>query len=69
VEGYKKEAIPKLEIYRKELDMPPLYPEDSHIIAVMSDDVPEGCPLPCFACEDIAGMADFILTHLGLERR
>ncbi|MGB0521185.1 MAG: molybdopterin-guanine dinucleotide biosynthesis protein B [Candidatus Puniceispirillaceae bacterium] len=69
VEGYKKEAIPKLEIYRKELGMPPLYPEDSHIIAVMSDDELAGCTLPCFACEDIAGMADFILAHLGLERR
>ncbi|MES2072889.1 MAG: molybdopterin-guanine dinucleotide biosynthesis protein B [Pseudomonadota bacterium] len=37
VEGYKWEAMAKLEIYRPALGKPALYPEDSHILAVASD--------------------------------
>jgi molybdopterin-guanine dinucleotide biosynthesis protein B len=34
VEGYKWEAIPKLEVFRPELGRAPLYPDDAHIVAV-----------------------------------
>lgn len=37
VEGYKWEAIPKLEVQRPSLGHPPLYPNDPHIVAVASD--------------------------------
>jgi molybdopterin-guanine dinucleotide biosynthesis protein B len=37
VEGYKWEAIPKLEVYRPALGQPALYPNDPHIVAVASD--------------------------------
>lgn len=69
VEGFKREAIPKLEIYRHELAVPPLYPEDSHIIALVSDSPPAGCTLPVLASADIAGIVDFILGYLQLQRR
>jgi molybdopterin-guanine dinucleotide biosynthesis protein B len=36
VEGYKWEALPKLEVYRPEIGKPPLYPMDPHIVAVAS---------------------------------
>jgi molybdopterin-guanine dinucleotide biosynthesis protein B len=47
VEGYKWEALPKLEVHRPALGQPPLYPHDPHIVAVASDvarpvDVPAG---------------------------
>lgn len=37
VEGYKWEAIPKLEVHRPALGQPALYPNDRHIVAVASD--------------------------------
>jgi molybdopterin-guanine dinucleotide biosynthesis protein B len=37
VEGYKWEAIPKLEVYRPALGQPALYPNDDQIVAVASD--------------------------------
>ncbi len=37
VEGYKWEAIPKLEVYRPELGKPAIYPHDTRILAVASD--------------------------------
>ncbi|NHZ63959.1 molybdopterin-guanine dinucleotide biosynthesis protein B [Massilia genomosp. 1] len=40
VEGYKWEAIPKLEVQRPSLGHPPLYPNDPHIVAVASDAPP-----------------------------
>ena len=37
VEGYKWEAIPKLEVHRPSLGKPAIYLEDAHIVAVASD--------------------------------
>lgn len=37
VEGYKWEALPKLEVHRPALDKPALYMEDATIVAVVSD--------------------------------
>lgn len=37
VEGYKWEALPKLEVFRPELGKAPLYPEDPDVRAVVSD--------------------------------
>lgn len=36
VEGYKWEALPKLEVHRPALGQPPLYPDDPHVVAVAS---------------------------------
>lgn len=37
VEGFKMEAIPKIELHRKTLNKPYLYPMDDHIIALAED--------------------------------
>lgn len=37
VEGYKWEALPKLEVHRPEVGKPPLYPDDGSIVGVVSD--------------------------------
>jgi molybdopterin-guanine dinucleotide biosynthesis protein B len=37
VEGYKWEAFPKLEVYRRALGQPPIYPSDPDVAAVASD--------------------------------
>lgn len=41
VEGFRADAIPKLEVFRPVVGKPAIYPEDAHIVAVASD-VP--CP-------------------------
>ncbi|MBZ0104926.1 MAG: molybdopterin-guanine dinucleotide biosynthesis protein B [Sulfuricella denitrificans] len=66
VEGFKQEAIPKLEIHRYANGKPLLYPQDPHIIAVASDVALEA-PLPSFGLNDPAGIAGFILLHTGLN--
>ena len=38
VEGYKREPIPKIEIFRQATGKPPLFTEDPQIIAVATDD-------------------------------
>ena len=40
VEGYKWEAIPKIEVYRPILGQPAIYAADPHIVAVASDAAP-----------------------------
>ncbi len=37
VEGFKKEAFPKIELHRKVLNKPFFYPQDNNIIALASD--------------------------------
>ena len=37
VEGYKWEAMPKLEVFRPELGRAPLYPDDAHVVAVAAN--------------------------------
>lgn len=45
VEGYKWEAIAKLEVHRPSLGKPAIYPEDAHIVAVASDvEAPQNLP-------------------------
>src|SRR5580765_7112796 len=37
VEGYKNEAIPKVEVHRRESHAPLLYPDDAQVVAVATD--------------------------------
>src|SRR3954464_7761137 len=38
VEGYKNEAIPKIEVHRRVVKAPLLYPEDRNVIAIATDE-------------------------------
>jgi len=69
VEGFKKEAIPKIEIYRPDLDLPPLFAQDPYIVAVVGQSAPPASALPFFDRDDIAAIAHFILNHLAMEVR
>jgi molybdopterin-guanine dinucleotide biosynthesis protein B len=66
VEGFKREGHDKLEIHRRETGNPLLYPQDRHIVAVLSDEPLPDCPLPVIGIDDIAAIADFIIAHCGL---
>jgi molybdopterin-guanine dinucleotide biosynthesis protein B len=72
VEGFKRTAVPKLEVYRAAIGKPLLAPEDSDIVAIASD-LPIAGPtmigggaLPRFALDDAGAIAAFIIDHLRI---
>ena len=65
VEGFKREPIPKLEVYRAEVGEPLIHPHDQNIVAVASD-VRLETKLPQFDLNAPAHIAGFILSHVGL---
>ncbi|HMA12154.1 MAG TPA: molybdopterin-guanine dinucleotide biosynthesis protein B [Steroidobacteraceae bacterium] len=62
VEGYKREAIPKLEVHRAETAKPWLFPDDANILAVASDvEPPDG--FPRIDIDAVQQLTEFILDH------
>ena len=62
VEGFKDEAYSKIELHRPILGKPLLYPQDSHIIALASDQAlatPDY--LPCLDLNNPQEIAEFII--------
>ncbi|ASG23140.1 molybdopterin-guanine dinucleotide biosynthesis protein B [Nitrospirillum viridazoti] len=69
VEGFKRDPIPKLEIWRAENGKAPLFPDDPTIVALAADgplpvEVPAG--LRRFPLDAVVDIAAFILAHVGL---
>ena len=62
VEGYKREAVPKLEVHRAETAKPWLFLDDPTILAVASDVAPPD-GFPHIDLDAVQQLADFILTH------
>lgn len=65
VEGFKRTAFPKMEIYRTANGKPPLHPEDASILALATDTPFPQSGRPHFALEDITGIAHFVEAHAG----
>lgn len=59
-EGFKKENMPKVEIFRKSVHQEPLCRDDEHLVALVSD-TNTNLGVPCFPLEDIKGLADFLV--------
>jgi len=64
VEGYKREAMPKLEVHRAANGKPLLWPDDPHIVALASD-VTIATGLPQFRLDDVEAIADFIAEFVA----
>ncbi|MEZ5741952.1 MAG: molybdopterin-guanine dinucleotide biosynthesis protein B [Burkholderiaceae bacterium] len=64
VEGYKRAAIPKLEVYRPALGKPPLWTDDGNIVGVAAD-APVDTVLPVLDLNDPAAIAQFIHDHFA----
>ena len=62
VEGYKREAIPKLEVHRVETGKPWLFPDDPTILVVASD-VKAPDSFPRIDIDAVSQLTDFILDH------
>ena len=65
VEGFKRERLPKLEVYRAVTGEPLLHPEDGDIVAIASD-APLDTKLPRLDINDAPAIAGFVLRHVGL---
>ena len=69
IEGYKREAVPKIEARRLEAaKREPLAPSDPHIVAIAADHAVDDCALPAFDLNDIGAIADFVEAHVGLKK-
>jgi len=60
VEGYKRHAHPKLEVFRAALGKPPLHPDDDCIVAVASDAPMPQSTVPVLMLDDIEGIANVL---------
>jgi molybdopterin-guanine dinucleotide biosynthesis protein B len=60
VEGYKRDAHPKLEVWRAANGKPPIFPDDPTVIALATDAAPPGAALPVLDLDDIPAIARFV---------
>ena len=63
VEGFKRDAFPKLEIHRIANGKPLIHPEDPHIVAVASDTALPQAEVPVVDLNDTEAIADLLLKH------
>ena len=62
VEGFKREPIPKIEIWRAEVGKPLLHPDDPAIVLMTSDDpCPQAC-VPILPLSDLPALARAVLS-------
>jgi molybdopterin-guanine dinucleotide biosynthesis adapter protein len=65
VEGYKRVAIPKIEVRRLESKShEPLAPDDPGVIAIAADHPVTATILPAFKLGDVAAIADFVVDWM-----
>jgi molybdopterin-guanine dinucleotide biosynthesis protein B len=64
VEGFKREKLPKLEIYRASVGESLLHPQDPSIVGIASDQGVD-TKLPQFDLNDAPSIASFILKHVS----
>lgn len=68
VEGYKHEVFHKIELHRKVLGKPYIYPDDTNIIAVISDDeLSKESSVPQLDFDDLDAIIRFILSWMRLQ--
>ena len=68
IEGYKREAMPKIEARRLQAKTrEPLAPGDPYIVAIAADHPVSDTDLPVFDLDDTMAIADFITRVTGLD--
>lgn len=63
VEGFKRDAFPKLEIHRAANGKPLIHPEDPHIVAIASDVALPQARVPVIDLDDVEAIADLLLKR------
>ena len=69
VEGFKNEAIPRLEVFRPEAGTAPLHTEPNSGFVAVATNAELATSLPCLPVDDPNAVADFICRYLGLASR
>jgi len=67
VEGFKRQALPKLEVHRPSVGKPLICREDATVLAVASDEPLPNLPVPRLELDDVPGIAEFVLAHAALR--
>ncbi len=67
VEGFKKEFIPKLEVWQEVNQTPLLYLKDKTILAIVTDDEMLNLQIPQFKMDEIQKIANFIISLAGIK--
>jgi len=68
VEGFKREAFPKIELHRPELGKPPMYPQDDNVIAFATNaTAPADIGIPVLDLDQVEDIAEFIVTRFLSE--
>ena len=62
VEGFKRDALRKIEVYRSDNGKPPLYPHDPFIVALLTNASPPA-HLPHAGLDDMTAAAGFVEAH------
>jgi molybdopterin-guanine dinucleotide biosynthesis protein MobB len=62
VEGYKRDAFPKVEIHRAGNGKPLIQPSDPHIVAIASDVALPDARVLVIGLDDIEGIADLVMA-------
>ena len=66
-EGFKRQPLPKIEIFRPEIHSSPLCTDDKHLLAVISDAAECGHSAPrCFGLNAVQEIATFLIEHFAL---
>jgi molybdopterin-guanine dinucleotide biosynthesis adapter protein len=60
IEGFKRHAHPKLEIYRASVGKPLIYPQDDCVVAIASDAPLPHAQLPVLMLDDVEGIANVL---------
>jgi molybdopterin-guanine dinucleotide biosynthesis protein B len=60
VEGFKREPLPKIEVFRRTLGKPALHDEDEHIVAIAADEPLPAARIPVVDLNDVAAIAELI---------
>jgi molybdopterin-guanine dinucleotide biosynthesis protein B len=63
VEGFKRDAFPKLEIHRAANGKPLIHPEDPHIVAIAADIALPQAKIPVIDLNNVEAIADLLLKN------
>lgn len=63
VEGYKRDAFPKLEVHRAANGKPLIHPEDPHVVAIAADIPLPAAKVSVVDLDDVEAIADLLLKY------
>ena len=63
VEGFKRDAFPKLEIHRADNGKPLIHPDDPHIVAIAADIALPQAKIPVIDLNNVEAIADLLLKY------